>query len=69
MFVLYYDAATKTVKGLNGSGRSPRALDVQHVKKQGITTPEIPLDNRKSPSPVLHLLNLHCDSLGVCACA
>ncbi|ODQ54970.1 gamma-glutamyltranspeptidase [Saitoella complicata NRRL Y-17804] len=45
MFCLFYDAKTKTVKGLNGSGRSPKALDMPKARELGISGTEIPLDN------------------------
>ncbi|KAF8071651.1 gamma-glutamyltranspeptidase [Lyophyllum atratum] len=34
-FCLFYDAATKTVKSLNGSGRSPAKLTLEHALQQG----------------------------------
>jgi gamma-glutamyltranspeptidase/glutathione hydrolase len=37
MFALYYDAKTGTVTGLNGSGRAPKALSIDHLAAQGIT--------------------------------
>jgi gamma-glutamyltranspeptidase / glutathione hydrolase len=40
-FALYYDAKTKTVTALNGSGRAPASLTIDHLNKQGITS-EIP---------------------------
>lgn len=36
-FALYYDAKTKKVTAMNGSGRAPRALSIEHLKQQGIT--------------------------------
>ncbi len=42
VFALYYDAKTKQVTALNGSGRSPKANTIDYLKQQGITD-EIPL--------------------------
>ncbi|MCU0513907.1 MAG: gamma-glutamyltransferase [Anaerolineae bacterium] len=36
-FVLYYDAATRQVTALNGSGRAPAALSIDLLAQQGIT--------------------------------
>ncbi|MBV8881271.1 MAG: gamma-glutamyltransferase family protein [Planctomycetaceae bacterium] len=36
MFALYYDAAARTVSGLNGSGRAPAALTVDLLRRQGL---------------------------------
>ncbi|QRV72590.1 gamma-glutamyltranspeptidase [Ceratobasidium sp. AG-Ba] len=36
-FCLYYDASKKTVKALNGSGRSPKALSIEVARKNGAT--------------------------------
>lgn len=41
-FCLFYDARTKRVQGLNGSGRSPEKLDINYVRQRGITGPRIP---------------------------
>ncbi|MEP7294498.1 MAG: gamma-glutamyltransferase, partial [Chloroflexota bacterium] len=41
MFALYFDAKTKQVTALNGSGRAPAALTVQFLRDQGYD--EIPL--------------------------
>jgi len=41
MFALFYDAKTKRVTALNGSGRAPAALTLDRLKKEGITT-ELP---------------------------
>ena len=35
MFALYYDAKTKQVTALNGSGRSPAALTLELLREQG----------------------------------
>ncbi|MFN8448066.1 MAG: gamma-glutamyltransferase [Anaerolineae bacterium] len=43
MFALYFDARTKQVTALNGSGRSPAALTADLVREQGYT--EMPLLN------------------------
>ena len=36
-FALYWDASTKEVTALNGSGRSPAAASIEDVKAQGYT--------------------------------
>ena len=38
MFALYYDVQTQQVTALNGSGRAPSALTIDHLKKEGLST-------------------------------
>merc|ERR1712137_729026 len=38
-FVLFFDAKTKTVRGLNGSGRSPSGLTMEVITQNNITKP------------------------------
>lgn len=47
-FCLFYDAKTKEVKALNGSGHSPQKLTVDYVRKHGITGRSIPLTDLNS---------------------
>ena len=47
-FCLFYDAQSKTVKALNGSGRSPAKLTIDHVRSQGVTGNSIPGTNLNS---------------------
>ncbi|KAK7059070.1 hypothetical protein VNI00_001694 [Paramarasmius palmivorus] len=42
-FCLFYDAKTKQVKALNGSGHSPQKLTIDHVRSRGITGSQIPV--------------------------
>lgn len=43
MFLLYYDARTKKVSALNGSGRAPASLSISTLRKKGIRGNTIPM--------------------------
>jgi len=47
-FCLFYDARTKKVKALNGSGRSPAKLTLDYVRQRGINGGQIPLSDLNS---------------------
>jgi len=42
MFALYFDAQTKQVTALNGSGRAPSALTVDRLKREGLFAESLP---------------------------
>ncbi|TFK30768.1 lincomycin-condensing protein lmbA [Coprinopsis marcescibilis] len=46
-FCLFYDAKTKQVKAMNGSGRAPRNLNIEYAKSRGFST-SIPLEDLNS---------------------
>ncbi|KAJ9108220.1 hypothetical protein QFC19_002467 [Naganishia cerealis] len=45
IFCLFYDAKTRTVRAINGSGRAPEALSLEYLRSIGINGREIPLTN------------------------
>ena len=47
-FCLFYDAQTKTVKALNGSGRSPVKLTLDYMRQRGVNGSKIPLTDLNS---------------------
>ncbi|KAG9314267.1 gamma-glutamyltranspeptidase [Chiua virens] len=47
-FCLFYDAQTKTVKALNGSGHSPAKLNLDYMRQRGINGGQIPLTDINS---------------------
>jgi len=47
-FCLFYDAKTKTVRALNGSGHSPEKLNLEYVRKRGINGLDIPYTDLNS---------------------
>lgn len=47
-FCLFYNARTKKVDALNGSGSSPEKLNIDYVRQRGITGPRIPFDDLNS---------------------
>jgi gamma-glutamyltranspeptidase/glutathione hydrolase len=50
MFAMVYWAKTKELKGLNGSGRAPRALNLEHFAKKNVTRmPEFGMESITVP--------------------
>ncbi|KAF8213164.1 gamma-glutamyltranspeptidase [Mycena galopus ATCC 62051] len=47
-FCLFFDAKTKTVKALNGSGHSPQKLTLEYLRQRGLTGSSIPLTDLNS---------------------
>jgi gamma-glutamyltranspeptidase / glutathione hydrolase len=48
MFLLYYNAETKIVSALNGSGRAPASLSIAGLREKGIKGNNIPMNNINS---------------------
>lgn len=48
VFCLFYDAKAKKVRGINGSGRAPKALSLEYLRSQGITGDAV---CRNAPNP------------------
>ncbi|OAX44171.1 gamma-glutamyltranspeptidase [Rhizopogon vinicolor AM-OR11-026] len=47
-FCLFYDAETKTIKALNGSGHAPQKLSIEYLRQRGINGGQIPLTDLNS---------------------
>ncbi|KAF7339565.1 hypothetical protein MSAN_02171000 [Mycena sanguinolenta] len=47
-FCLFFDAKTKKVKALNGSGHSPQKLTLEYLRQRGLTGKTIPLTDLNS---------------------
>ncbi|XP_031431429.1 glutathione hydrolase-like YwrD proenzyme isoform X2 [Clupea harengus] len=59
-FCLYFDARTGHVRGLNGSGRSPKAQTLELMQSRGYT--------KGSPTPPFHALNITVPGAAACWC-
>ena len=56
-FCLFYNAQTKNVQALNGSGHSPEKLTMDYVRQRGIDGLEIPhtdLNSVTVPGQLVH---------------
>ena len=47
-FALFYDKQSGQIRGINGSGRAPKGLNLQKIREMGIEGKEIPLRNVNS---------------------
>jgi gamma-glutamyltranspeptidase/glutathione hydrolase len=45
MFAMFYDAQTKNVTALNGSGRAPAALTIDLLRQQNLQSPNLSISN------------------------
>ncbi|KAK3533982.1 hypothetical protein QTP70_034980, partial [Hemibagrus guttatus] len=59
-FCLFYDAATKQVRGLNGSGKSPKAQTLDLMEGRGFS--------QSNPPPNCHALNVTVPGAAACWC-
>ncbi|KAL7867411.1 hypothetical protein AOLI_G00152250 [Acnodon oligacanthus] len=59
-FCLFYDAATRQVRGLNGSGRSPTAQTLGLMDRYGFS--------QSNPPPTFHALNVTVPGAAACWC-
>ncbi|XP_041913934.1 glutathione hydrolase-like YwrD proenzyme isoform X1 [Alosa sapidissima] len=59
-FCLYFDAQTGHVRGLNGSGRSPKAQSLELMQSRGF--------RKGSPPPAFHALNITVPGAAACWC-
>lgn len=47
-FCLFFDATTKKVTALNGSGRAPKKLTIEYARQHGVKGNSIPLTDLNS---------------------
>ncbi|XP_072516175.1 glutathione hydrolase-like YwrD proenzyme [Salminus brasiliensis] len=59
-FCLFYDAVSRQVRGLNGSGRSPNALTLDLMEKCGFS--------QSNPPPIFHAHNVTVPGAAACWC-
>jgi gamma-glutamyltranspeptidase len=55
-FCLFYNATTRSVKALNGSGRAPEKLSIEYLRSHGITGRIPPTDLNSVTVPGLWVL-------------